>query len=154
MPRKSMLFVHILGTIMYVGTILAHIASGIIADGELQAVYYAAIFQERTAYMFIIPGIILKTVSGIFMYRQYKQKPLWLKIKVGLAVYLAVNAFFILTPLMSDLRILAEESLKVGMLTEEFKAKEHLAMLAGMSNVIPLILAMTFGVFKPKFKKS
>jgi hypothetical protein len=40
------------------------------------------------------------------------------------------------------------------MLTEEFKAKEHLAMLAGMSNVIPLILAMTFGVFKPKLKKS
>lgn len=153
MLRKSMLFIHVVGTIMYIGTILAHIASGIIADGNVEAVYYTAVFQERTAYMFILPGIVLKTVSGFVMYSQYKQKPMWLKIKIGMAAYLAFNAFFILTPLMPELRVLAEESLKAGVLTEAYKAKEHTAMLAGMSNIIPLILAMVLGVFKPRFKR-
>lgn len=152
MLRKSMLFIHVVGTIMYIGTILAHIASGIIAGGDIQAVYHTAIFQERTAYIFILPGIVLKTISGFVMFAQYKQKPLWLKIKIGLAAFLAFNAFFLLTPLMPELRMLAEESLKAGVLTEAYKAKEHTAMLVGMSNVIPLILAMVLGVFKPRLK--
>ncbi|MCW8930822.1 MAG: DUF2269 family protein [Gammaproteobacteria bacterium] len=147
-----MLFIHVVGTIMYIGTILAHIASGIIAGTNVEAVYHMAIFQETTAYIFILPGIILKTVSGFVMYVQYDKKPMWLKIKIALAAFLAFNAFFLLTPLMPELRMLAEESLKAGALTDAYKAKEHTAMLVGMSNVIPLILAMVMGVFKPRLK--
>lgn len=152
MLRKSMLFFHVVGTIMYVGTILAHIASGIIAGSNVQAVYHTAIFQETTAYIFILPGIIAKTISGFVMFSLYPEKPLWLKIKIGLAVFLAFNAFFLLTPLMPELRVLAEESLKAGHLTEAYKAKEHTATLVGMSNAIPLLLAVVLGVFKPGFK--
>ncbi len=152
MLRKSMLFFHVVGTIMYIGTILAHIASGIIAGSDVQAVYHTAIFQETTAYIFILPGIVLKTVSGFVMFSLYPEKPLWLKIKIGLAAFLAFNAFFLLTPLMPELLVLAEESLKVGHLTEAYKAKEHTATLVGMSNVIPLLLAVVLGVFKPGFK--
>lgn len=152
MLRKSMLFLHIVGTIMYIGTILAHISSGIIAGGDVQAVYYTAVFQEKTAYLFILPGILLKTISGFVMFSLYPKKPMWLKIKIGLAAFLAFNAFFLLTPLMPELLVLAEENLKAGYLTEAYKAKEHTAMLVGMSNVIPLVLAVLFGVFKPTFK--
>jgi len=152
MLRKSMLFIHVVGTIMYIGTILAHIASGIIAGTNVEAVYHTAIFQEATAYIFILPGIVLKTVSGFVMFAQYKQKPVWLKIKIALAAFLAFNAFFLLTPLMPELRMLAEESLKAGVLTDAYKAKEHTAMLVGMSNIIPLILAVVLGVFKPRLK--
>lgn len=153
MLRKSMLFLHVVGTIMYIGTILAHIASGIIAGSNVDAVYHTAVFQETTAYIFILPGIVLKTLSGFIMFGQYKQKPMWLKIKIGLAAFLAFNAFFLLTPLMPELRMLAEESLKAGVLTEAYKAKEHTAMLVGMSNIIPLILAIVLGVFKPRFQR-
>ncbi|MCU7876312.1 MAG: enoyl-CoA hydratase [Candidatus Thiodiazotropha sp. (ex Lucinoma borealis)] len=153
MLRKSMLFLHVVGTIMYIGTILAHIASGIIAGSNVEAVYHTAVFQETTAYFFILPGIVLKTLSGFIMFRQYKQKPMWLKIKIGLAAFLAFNAFFLLTPLMPELRMLAEESLKAGVLTEAYKAKEHTAMLVGMSNIIPLTLAIVLGVFQPRFQR-
>ena len=152
MLRKSMLFFHVVGTIMYIGTILAHIASGIIAGSDVQAVYHTAIFQEKTAYIFILPGIVAKTISGFVMFSLYPEKPLWLKIKIGLAAFLAFNAFFLLTPLMPELRVLAEESLKAGYLTEGYKAKEHTATLVGMSNAIPLVLAVVLGVFKPGFK--
>lgn len=151
MLRKTMLLFHVVGTIMYIGTILSHIASGIIAGSDVQAVYNTAIFQETTAYIFILPGIALKTVSGFVMFSLYPEKPLWLKIKIGLAVFLAFNAFFLLTPLMPELKVLAEESLTAGYLTEAYKTKEHTATLVGMSNVIPLVLAVVFGVFKPRF---
>lgn len=152
MLRKTMLFFHVVGTIMYIGTILAHIASGIIAGSDVHAVYNTAIFQETTAYIFILPGIVLKTISGFVMFSLYPEKPLWLKIKIGLAAFLAFNAFFLLTPLMPELRVLAEESLKTGHLTGAYKAKEHTATVVGMSNAIPLVLAVVLGVFKPGFK--
>ncbi len=152
MLRKSMLFFHVVGTIMYIGTILAHIASSNIAGNDVQAVYHTAIFQETTAYIFILPGIVLKTISGFFMFSLYPEKPLWLKIKIGLAAFLAFNAFFLLTPLMPELRVLAEECLKAGHLTKAYKIKEHTATMVGMSNAIPLLLAVVLGVFKPGFK--
>ena len=152
MLRKTMLFFHVVGTIMYIGTILAHIASGIIAGSDVHAVYNTAIFQETTAYIFILPGIVLKTISGFVMFSLYPEKPLWLKIKIGLAAFLAFNAFFLLTPLMPELRVLAEENLKAGHLTGAYKAKEHTATVVGMSNAIPLVLAVVLGVFKPGFK--
>lgn len=152
MFRKLMLFLHIVGTIMYLGTILAHIASGVMAGGNVEAVYYASIFKEQTAYIFIIPGIIIKTVSGLMLFRTYRVKPVWLKVKMGFAAFLAFNAFFLLTPLMPEIRVLAEESLRQGVLTEAYKEKEHLAMLVGMSNVIPIFVVIVLGVFKPKRK--
>ncbi|MCW9045160.1 MAG: DUF2269 family protein [Alphaproteobacteria bacterium] len=150
----SMKFLHVIGTIMYVGCILSHIVISNTLTDDVQAVYNAYVYKELSAYILILPGIALKTVSGLVMYAKIKPRPLWLKIKLGLALFLGLNAFLILAPMMPEMRMLAEESLKLGALTAEFKAREQVELIAGVSNVIPLILAMVFGVFKPGFGKN
>jgi hypothetical protein len=150
MLMTSMKFLHVIGTIMYVGCILSHIViSNVLGHGDVEAVYYTYVYKELSAYILILPGIAIKTVSGAVMYSQIKPRPLWLKIKVGLAIFLGLNAFLILAPMMPELRALAAESMRLGELTAEFKAKEQIEFIAGVSNVIPLVLAMVLGVYKP-----
>lgn len=148
-----MLLFHIVGTVMYVGTILSHIAIPKILGNELIAIYYASLYKEATAYYLILPGITLKTISGIIMAVGYQKIPLWLKIKVGCAAFLLVNAFVFLVPMMTELKLLAQSSLEAGMLSDAYIAKEHTEMLVGISNVLPLVGAIILGVFKPTFKR-
>ena len=66
---------------------------------------------------------------------------------------LAVNAFVFLVPMMPELVQLAKESIPKGELSQEFLSKEHTEQLAGQANVIPLLLELVLGSFKPKIGK-
>ncbi len=136
---------------MYVGCILSHIVISNVLNDDVQAVYNAYVYKELSAYILILPGITIKTISGLVMFARITPRPLWLRIKIGLAIFLGLNAFFVLAPMMPEMRALAEESLRYGALTAEFKARESVELIAGLSNVLPLLLASVFGVFKPRF---
>ena len=153
MLMVSMKFLHVIGTIMYVGCILSHIVISNVLGHDVQSVYNAYVYKELSAYILILPGIAIKTVSGLVMFSLIKPRPWWLKVKLGLAIFLGLNAFLILAPMMPELRALAEESVRQGALTAEFKAREQIELIAGMSNIIPLVLAMVLGVYKPGSRK-
>lgn len=154
MLMSWMKFLHVIGTIMYVGCILSHIIISNVLSEDVNAVYHAYVYKELSAYILILPGIAIKTASGLVMFARIRPRPLWLKVKIGLALFLALNAFFILAPMMPEMRALAEDSLRLGALTAEFKAREQVELIAGVSNIIPLALAMVLGVFKPGRRKS
>lgn len=152
--KKLLNFVQEIGTIMYVGGILSHITIGVIL-GHADAItaYHVYIYKEMSAYILILPGMSLKIISDVMLFFQYKIKPNWLKIKLLMIAFLAINAFVFLVPMMPELVKLAQESLPEGKVSQAFLNKAHFEQLVGMTNVIPLILEMALGSFKPKLFK-
>lgn len=147
-------FIQEIGTIMYVGGILSHIVIGILfKDADANAYYNIYVYKEQSAYILILPGLGLKILCDLLLFFQYKQKPNWLKIKLLMVVFLTINAFVFLVPMMPELVQLAKESIPAGKISQAFLDKEHTEQLVGQSNVIPLILELVLGSFKPKLGK-
>lgn len=152
--EKLLHFIQEIGTIMYVGGILSHIVIGILfKDADVSAYYNIYVYKEQSAYILILPGLGLKIISDLLLFFQYKQKPNWLKLKLLMVLFLTVNAFVFLVPMMPELVHLAKESIPTGKISQTFLDKEHMEQLVGQSNVIPLVLELVLGSFKPKIGK-
>ena len=144
-------FIQEVGTIMYVGGILSHIVIGVIfSDADVATYHNVYIYKERSAYILILPGLLLKIFSDLALFRHYKPKPNWLKFKLVLTAFLAINAFVFLVPMMPELVQLAEESIPLGQLSHDFIEMEHREQFVGQTNTIPLLLELFLGSFKPK----
>lgn len=153
--KKTVNFVQEIGTIMYVGGILSHIVIGILlgSSEDVKTIYDVFVYKEGSAYILILPGLALKIISDVILYFNYKVKPNWLKLKLLMTAILAVNAFVFLVPMMPELVEMAKESIPSGKISQAFIDKEHTEKLVGMSNVLPLLLELILGSFKPKLGK-
>ena len=152
--HKILDFVQEIGTIMYVGGILSHIVIGILfKDADVNTYYNVYVYKEQSAYILILPGLGLKIISDLILFLQYKQKPNWLKLKLIMVAFLTINAFVFLVPMMPELVVLAKESIPLGKISQAFLDKEHTEQLVGQANIIPLILELVLGSFKPKLGK-
>ncbi|AIW16903.1 enoyl-CoA hydratase [Vibrio tubiashii ATCC 19109] len=151
MKIKFINFINELGTIMYVGGILSHIVIGATLGHESPiTAYHVGIYKELSAYILILPGLGLKVLADLYLYRQFDYKPNWLRIKLLLLSFLAVNAFVFLVPMMPEMVELAKASLNKDTLDPEYFEKAKIEQLIGMSNAIPLFLELVLGSFKPK----
>lgn len=149
--RNLIKFVHEIGTIMYVGGILSHIVIGILfahADPETTVTVYT--YKAQSAYILILPGLGLKVLCDLIQFFFFRERAWWMRIKLAMTAFLAINAFVFLVPMMPELLNLARASIPNGELSAQFLALEHTEKLVGMSNVIPLVLEMIMGTFRPK----
>ncbi len=139
---------------MYVGGILSHIVIGAVMASD-DAVMMSHIYQYKmmSAYILILPGLALKICSDLILFFRYEVKPNWLKIKLLMTAFLAINAFIFLVPMMPELFEMAKASIPNGVVSQAFIDKEHIEALVGMSNVIPLVTEFVMGVFRPKLGK-
>lgn len=149
--RKFIEFLHEIGTIMYVGGILSHIVIGV-AVGHPDAASAVHVYQykEISAYILILPGLGIKVLADLVLYFGYKVRENWLKVKLTMAAFLTINAFVFLVPMMPEILQLAKDSLPAGVVSAEFIAREATEAMIGMSNVIPLVLEILMGAFRPK----
>ena len=152
--KKFINFIQEIGTIMYVGGILSHIVIGaVLGHPDAQTAYNVYVYKEMSAYILILPGMALKIVSDLYLYYSYKVKPNWLKVKLLMVAFLAINAFVFLVPMMPQLVALAHDSLESGMVSQKFLdtfAKEE---IIGISNSLPLLIEILMGAFRPKLFK-
>ncbi|HIP55805.1 MAG TPA: hypothetical protein EYG97_02155 [Arcobacter sp.] len=95
----------------------------------------------------------LKVFADLYLYRTYEIKPNWLKVKLAMMAFLAINAFIFLVPMMPELRQLAFLSIKNSTLSEEFFTKFAIEEIVGVSNSIPLLIEILMGSFRPKLFK-
>lgn len=152
--EKILHFIQEIGTIMYVGGILSHIVIGItFAEADPTTYHNVYVYKEMSAYILILPGLALKIISDIILLYIYKAKPKWLKIKLLMTGFLAINAFIFLVPMMPELVQLAKESIPSGNISQEFLDTENKEQLIAKTNIIPLVLEILLGSFKPKFGK-
>lgn len=152
--HKVLDFTQEIGTTMYVGGILSHIVIGAIFDGaHPETMYDVYTYKEKSAYVLILPGLAIKILCDIILFFSYAKKPNWLKLKLLMMAFLTLNAFVFLVPMMPELVQMAKESIPYGTLSQEFLDKEHTEKLVGQSNVLPLLLELILGSFRPKLGK-
>lgn len=155
MMEKKLNFIQEMGTIMYVGGILSHIVIGaVLGHSDSVTALHVSIYKEMSAYILILPGLVLKIVSDLVLLYLFDTKPNWFKAKLAMTAFLAVNAFVFLVPMMPELVELAKVSVeqKTGV-SQEFLEKAHKEQLVGMTNIIPLSCELILGSFKPKLFK-
>jgi len=149
--RKFIEFLHEIGTIMYVGGILSHIVIGAaVGHPDASTAFHVYQYKEISAYILILPGLGIKVIADLVLYFGYNVRENWLRVKLAMAAFLTINAFVFLVPMMPEMLRLAKESLPAGVVSAEFIAREHTEALIGMSNVIPLVLEILMGAFRPK----
>lgn len=149
--RKFVEFLGEIGTIMYVGGILSHIVIGAaVGHPDASTAFHVYQYKEISAYILILPGLGIKVLVDLVLYFGYNVRENWLKVKLAMAAFLTVNAFVFLVPMMPELLQLAKDSLPAGVVSAEFIAREHTEALIGMSNVIPLVLEILMGAFRPR----
>lgn len=152
--EKIIDFIQEIGTIMYVGGILSHIVIGAnLGHPDASTAYHVAQYKEVSAYALILPGLALKLIADFVSWKLYQTVPNWLKLKLAMMAFLTINAFVFLVPMMPELKEMAYASLPDGQVSEAFLQKAHVEQLVGMSNVIPLILEILLGSFKPRLFK-
>ncbi len=152
--KKTLEFFQEIGSILYVGGILSHIVIGIIlGHPDASTAYHVYIYKESSAYILILPGLAIKIISDLLMYFQFEIKPNWLKLKMVMMLFLTINAFVFLVPMMPELVELAKASLPSGQVSQAFLDTTQTEQLIGQSNIIPLILEILLGSFKPKLGK-
>ncbi len=150
--KKFMNFLSEIGTIMYVGGILSHIIIGaVVGHPDAQTAYNVYTYKELSAYYLILPGMGLKILSDLYLYFTYEIRPNWLKVKMIMMAFLAINAFVFLVPMMPELRELARSSMDLGTaLSQAFFDKFAREEIVGISNSLPLLIEILMGSFRPK----
>lgn len=152
--RKIIAFIHEIGTIMYVGGILSHIVIGVsLGTPDPVTAYHVGLYKEISAYCLILPGLALKIIADVWLYRLYDTAPNWLKLKFAMTAFLTINAVIFLVPMMPELVALAKASLDEPALSQAFFDKAKTEELVGMSNTLPLIIELVLGAFKPQLGK-
>lgn len=149
--HKIIEFLHEIGTIMYVGGILSHIVIGVaVGHPDASTAFHVYQYKEISAYILILPGLGIKVLADLVLYFGYGVRANWLKAKLVMAAFLSINAFVFLVPMMPELLQLAKDSLPAGVVSAEFIELEETEAMVGMSNVIPLVLEILLGAFRPK----
>lgn len=149
--RKLIDFLHEIGTIMYVGGILSHIVIGVFfAHSTPETTITVYTYKLESAYILILPGLGLKILTDLMLWFAYGERAWWMRIKLACTAFLTINAFVFLVPMMPELLALAEASVPAGKLSDAFLTLEGREQLVGMSNVIPLVMEMVMGAFRPK----
>jgi len=152
--KKLIHFIHEIGTIMYVGGILSHIVIGVIFSGSTaQTIATVYTYKLESAYILILPGLAIKVVSDLISFFLLGERAWWMRIKLAATAFLTINAFVFLVPMMPELLKLATNSIPDVHLSEEFHVLEAKEALIGISNVIPLILEMIMGAFRPNVSR-
>ncbi len=147
-------FIGEIGTIMYVGGILSHIIIGaVLGHPDAQTAYNVYTYKELSAYILILPGMGLKLICDLYLYYSYEVVPNWLKVKLAMMAFLAINAFVFLVPMMPELRELAFIGLETNVVSEEFLSRLATEEMIGASNSIPLLIEILMGSFRPKILK-
>ena len=117
---------------------------------DASAAYHASVYKELSAYILILPGLGLKLACDLYAWFGLGVRANWLKLKLLMMAFLSINAFVFLVPMMPELRELAYLSLPSGEVSPAFLELEQVEKLVGMSNVIPLLLELVLGSFKPR----
>ncbi len=149
--EKLINFIQEIGTIMYVGGILSHIVIGAnLGHPDAITAYHVGIYKEISAYILILPGLGIKIIADLITWKLSPVTPNWLKLKLLMMAFLSINAFVFLVPMAPQLVELARLSLPAGQVSPAYLDLANKEALIGMSNVIPLLLEILLGSFKPK----
>ncbi|RED46124.1 DUF2269 family protein [Aestuariispira insulae] len=156
MPKTIKLF-HILGLVLFFGTVPVHILLGQIAlsyfengDTSLAATYRMILVQ--VIQMLTLPGLALLWLSGLFSVFRSKGRILrqkWILMKLALVFLVSVNGVVILTSLAKELAFHYGMAAATGEIAEEITALTTQEDLFGTLNLLMILAICALACYKP-----
>lgn len=152
---KFLKALHIIGVVLFFGSILGHAIAGVVSSGTTDSQVLNVVrqvVQAETIYL-TIPGLVLFSITGgtmIFVGKLPIKKLKWLALHLALGILVILNALIILGPLGQEM-LVATQALAAGTgsieLIHELEIKEA---IFGAINIILCVLLVLIAVIKPK----
>lgn len=154
---KSIKVIHIIGVILFFGSILGHTFAGVVssASDNPQVLNIVRQVVQTETYFLTIPGLVLFSLSGValFFIRKLPIKKLrWLMVHIVLGTFVILNAIFILLPVGSEI-LEASQSVINGGSSESLQQLETKEAIFGALNLVACFILVTIAVIKPKLSK-
>ncbi len=152
---KKLRVIHILGIVMFFGSIIAHTVASIFAStsDDTQILYIVRQVMQAETKFVLIPGLFLFLFSGIAMIKVNKvglKKSRWLMLHAVIGLLVVLNAFFILLPAGRELLELSHQVAGGGLSIEAIQAAKKTESLFGGINLIFCLILIVLGITKPK----
>lgn len=146
---------HVLGVILFFGSILGHAIAGLaesVHDGPVTERLVRQVIDVATWYL-TVPGLVLLTLTGIAMIvmrRASLLKMRWTFLHVFIAVLILLNATFVLLPTGQAILTIAD-GLAAGTGTNAgLQILEGREAMFGAINILLCLTAVFVGVIKPR----
>ena len=150
---------HLLGAIMFFGSILGHVTTGFIpaakTDPQTALIARQAI-DVATTYL-TLPGLVLLLVTGTLMIVKGRLRILrirWLAVHAVFGLLIAVNAAFVLLPTGQDLLQAASQVAAGDLSMDQLHAIEGREAAFGAVNVLLCLAMVVIAVVKPGIGKA
>lgn len=150
---------HLIGVVMFFGSILGHIAASSIpgaGDDPQTALITRQTIDAAETYL-TLPGLVLLLLTGSFMIVKRKLpifRIRWLTLHAILGLLIALNAAFVLYPVGQDRLELASQVAAGAQLIDQLHAFEGRAAAFGAANVLLCFAAVFVAVIKPRIGRA
>lgn len=153
---KFLKALHIIGVVLFFGSILGHAIAGVVSSGTTDSQVLnivRQVVQAETNYL-TIPGLVLFSVTGgamIFVGKLPIKKLKWLALHLALGILVILNAIFILAPLGQEMLAMAQSIASGTGSIEHIHELEAKEAIFGAINIFLCVLLVLIAVIKPKF---
>ncbi|GIQ69461.1 DUF2269 domain-containing protein [Xylanibacillus composti] len=143
---KWMLFLHVLGAILFFGNILVTAFWKVMADAtrNLEIIHAGARKVLAADYVFTIPGLVLLIITGNYMAHRmgYAMNEVnWVSVSNGLFALTGVIWLAVLIPLQVRMVRYSKQSVEQGEITGAYQAASRYWMIFGsLATLIPLVI--------------
>ena len=154
MYKKLKIF-HLIGVVLFFGSILAHTVASIFASasGDPQILHIVRQLMQAETKFLLIPGIVLFFFSGVAMILVGKlniTKLRWLTLHTVIGLFVVLNAVFILLPAGNELLELSHQVANGSLSIDDIQTVKKTESIFGGINLIFCLLLVVLGVIKPK----
>lgn len=157
MLYKSLKFLHVVGIILFLGSVFGHVATGVLAGGPVDPGFVAA-RQNISALTrdLTLPGLGLTIVCGLALGLAGRAQPFkqrWLIVHALLAVAITVLTVAVIVP--AGQRVLEDALLMPSVPGSQMNLESSLRTehLVGAANIVLSLLAICVAVWRPRFAR-
>lgn len=150
---------HLIGAMMFFGSILSHITAGLIPgaqDDPGTVLIVREAITVATTHL-TLPGLILLVAAGVFMIVKGKLpvlKARWLMLHAVFGLMIAFNGLFLLYPIGLDMLGIASQAVSGAVSLDALHALGGREAAFGAVNVVLCLAAIMLAVLKPKLKRT
>jgi len=152
---KHVKALHLLGAILFFGSILGHVTVGFIpgVTEDPQTALFARLAIDTATDILTLPGLLLLLATGAFMIlwgQSHLFKRRWLTLHAALGLVIALNAFLVLMPTGAELLAAATQAAAGLVPVETLAPLKGREAAFGAVNVLLCLLLLFLAVLKPR----
>lgn len=147
---------HLVGIVMFFGSILGHITLGFDPDVQADAQTILTLRKANAAatYILTLPGLTLAFLTGVLLIAKGGlaiSKTRWLMLHAVFGLLIAVNSVFVLYPIGQELLDSAAQVVAGSQTTEHIQLLEGREAAFGAVNVLLCFAALFIAAIGPEF---